>query len=62
MTTFLNVVTCGECGEVFGHKLNAETLTCPYCEFQADICDFPDLYYFPERKDSVFTISANNHD
>lgn len=40
-----NVVTCGECGDVFLHDSDQEELVCPYCEFTGDVCDFPDLFY-----------------
>jgi hypothetical protein len=39
----INFVTCGKCGEVFGHILGVNKLCCPYCEFKEDICHFPDL-------------------
>lgn len=42
--TTLNIVTCGSCGDVFGHKLGVDKLTCPYCKYKDDICSFPDLY------------------
>jgi len=48
---YLNVVTCGSCGEPFAHKPQYEQkpypwssdLTCPYCKFTSDPCDFPDI-------------------
>ena len=53
----LNIVTCGICGKVFGHKLNhEEELTCPYCSTKSDICDFPDYFYPPEYKNSIINI------
>ncbi len=39
----LNVVTCGQCGQIFAHMLNKTELHCPYRYHQGDICDFPDL-------------------
>ncbi len=51
----LNVVTCGHCGEAFAHKLRVDELTCPYCKYTSDICDFPDLAYSPDSKDSLIT-------
>lgn len=54
----LNIVTCGECGDVFAHKEGVETLTCPYCEYNDDICQFPDLLYPPDHKDSLITIKV----
>ena len=52
----LNIVTCGNCGELFGHKLECEELTCPYCKFESEVCDFPDLFYPPEHNDSLINI------
>lgn len=40
-----NVVNCGDCGDVFLHKIEVDELTCPYCEYTSDICDFPDFIY-----------------
>lgn len=48
----LNIVTCGSCGKAFAHELDVEMLSCPYCRFVSDICDFPDLYYPPEKNNS----------
>ena len=39
----INIVTCGTCGEVFLHRVGEQELTCPYCMYQSDPCDFPDL-------------------
>ena len=58
-TITLNVVTCGNCGEPFGHKLGCKELSCPYCRFEDDISSFPDLWY-PDgdvQKDSYITIT-----
>lgn len=41
----LNIVTCGNCGEPFVTYLNEEEHTCPYCGFQSEPCDFPDLFH-----------------
>lgn len=41
----VNIVTCGNCGAVFLHKLREEELQCPYCEFKSEPCDFPDYLY-----------------
>lgn len=42
----LNLVTCGQCGEPFAHKLprDSDELHCPYCDFKDDICHFPDIF------------------
>lgn len=55
-TLALNVVTCGRCGRAFGHELNVEELTCPYCRLNDDISSFPDFLYPPEHKDSIVRI------
>ena len=41
----INIVTCGNCGEVVLHRLTDEAILCPHCEFISDPCDFPDLNY-----------------
>lgn len=41
----LNLVNCGDCGCIFLHNVNAEELTCPYCKFTSEPCDFPDFIY-----------------
>lgn len=41
----VNIVTCGNCGDVFLHECGKEELECPYCDFEGDIGDFPDLFY-----------------
>jgi formylmethanofuran dehydrogenase subunit E len=40
-----NIVTCGNCGEPFIHRTGVDELECPYCDYQEDICCFPDLIY-----------------
>ena len=40
----VNTVTCGSCGEVFFHEVDEEELICPHCDYEGEICDFPDLY------------------
>ncbi len=54
-TLVLNVVTCGDCGEPFAHKLGVTELHCPYCKFQDDISSFPDMWY--EDEDSIVIIN-----
>jgi rubrerythrin len=41
----VNIVTCGNCGDVVLHKINDEEITCPYCSYTSEPCDFPDLFY-----------------
>lgn len=43
----INIVTCGDCGEVFMHEINNNEveLTCPNCGLTDDASSFPDLYY-----------------
>lgn len=52
----LNVVNCGSCGEVFGHKTGVEVLTCPYCKMTDDISSFPD-YFAPELESSIISLT-----
>ena len=40
----INLVTCGDCGEVLLHKVSDKNeITCHYCNFKSEDCDFPDL-------------------
>ncbi len=39
----INLVTCGNCGNVLLHKLSDIKITCHYCEFTSEPCDFPDV-------------------
>lgn len=41
----INIVTCGNCGSTLLHRIEVETLECPDCEFESELCDFPDLNY-----------------
>lgn len=41
----INIVTCGNCGDVLFHEITDEVVTCPYCKFEGDPCDFPDFNY-----------------
>jgi len=41
----VNIVTCGDCGDVLLTDAYAEEIECPHCGFTADQCDFPDLFY-----------------
>ena len=40
----VNIVTCGMCGDVMLHDPDDVELTCPYCDFVGEPCDFPDLF------------------
>jgi hypothetical protein len=46
----INIVSCGNCGDVFLHRVSKEELTCPYCFFHSEVCDFPDLFHQPTVK------------
>lgn len=45
----INIVNCGNCGEILLHRTtciqDAEDITCPYCDFESEPCDFPDFLY-----------------
>lgn len=50
----MNIVNCGSCGSTLLHRivpLTVDTavedyyITCPYCNFHSDPCDFPDFLY-----------------
>lgn len=50
----INIVNCGNCGSVLLHKIVPLTtwtptedydITCPYCDFESEPCDFPDFLY-----------------
>lgn len=41
--TNINIVTCGNCGNVVLHKLNATEIECTNCGYKSEPCDFPDL-------------------
>ena len=43
--TNINIVTCGSCGAVNLHELDAEDIECTYCDLKSDPCDFPDFLY-----------------
>ncbi len=57
MSIELNIVTCGNCGKVFGHEVEHEgDLTCPYCSMHEDISVFPDLFHSPNYTDSIIEV------
>ena len=41
----VNIVSCGNCGSVFLHRVNNIELCCPDCKYKSEPCDFPDLIY-----------------
>ena len=43
--TGINIVTCGNCGHIFLHRLDDNLLTCPHCLRINEPCDCPDLFY-----------------
>ncbi len=41
----INIVTCGNCGDVVLHKIKHKgDIHCPHCLFASERCDFPDFY------------------
>jgi len=40
----VNIVNCGNCGDVLLHELNATKIDCCHCGFSSEPCDFPDFY------------------
>ena len=43
--TGINIVCCGDCGQVLLHKITDEEIECHECGFKSEPCDFPDLNY-----------------
>tara|TARA_B100002019_G_scaffold135160_1_gene116434 strand:- start:247 stop:486 length:240 start_codon:yes stop_codon:yes gene_type:complete len=43
----VHLVDCGNCGSVMIHELSDEPqdITCPFCGFTSECCDFPDHFY-----------------
>jgi len=41
----INVVTCGNCGTVILHRIECSELKCFDCGYEADMSDFPDLFF-----------------
>jgi DNA-directed RNA polymerase subunit RPC12/RpoP len=50
----INIVNCGNCGSVLLHRITPLAMdtpiedydiTCPYCGFTSEPCDFPDFLY-----------------
>jgi|TARA_X000000368_G_C22872946_1_gene641765 predicted RNA-binding Zn-ribbon protein involved in translation (DUF1610 family) len=49
--TGINIVTCGNCGDVLLHNINdldsegtSNDIVCPSCGWESESCDFPDLF------------------
>ena len=42
--TGINMVTCGDCGEVNIHRVDEEDITCASCGTTSEPCDFPDFF------------------
>ena len=40
----INIVTCGNCGSVNLHRVDAEEISCVDCGFESEPCEFPDLF------------------
>lgn len=40
----VNLVTCGDCGDVIFCNTDDEEITCA-CGFSSEPCDFPDFWY-----------------
>ncbi len=53
--SYVNVVTCGTCGDVFLHERHETELKCPHCDAEHDPSDCPDLFYegWDDFKDTV---------
>ena len=41
----INIVTCGQCGDVMLHDLDDTMVQCPYCNFTDEPNAFPDLFH-----------------
>jgi LSD1 subclass zinc finger protein len=41
----VNIVTCGNCGNVLLHDTSAEEIVCASCHSDMDVSDCPDLWY-----------------
>jgi predicted RNA-binding Zn-ribbon protein involved in translation (DUF1610 family) len=47
VATGINIVTCGDCGQVMLHRIEEVEITCTECGFTSEMCDFPDLNFEP---------------
>ena len=50
----INIVTCGNCGTAFLHKLDDLELTCFDCKTSSEPCDHPDLFYTGMEDSKIF--------
>jgi hypothetical protein len=41
----INIVTCGNCGEVLLHDIMDNEIECAHCKHTLEVCDCPDLWY-----------------
>lgn len=62
-TSGINIVNCGNCGSVLLHRivpLDMDTsrenydITCPYCDYTSEPCEFPDFLYSGMENSAVF--------
>lgn len=56
----INLVTCGHCGSTLLHEINLEDIKCPFCDFEGEPCDFPDLFYTDFEKSAVYQESIED--
>ena len=50
----INIVTCGNCGTAFLHKLDDLELTCFDCKHSSEPCDHPDLFYTGMENSKIY--------
>ncbi len=50
----VNIVTCGNCGSVVLHELNAIKIDCPYCNVKMNVCDCPDYLYSGMENNKIY--------
>jgi len=43
----IHIVTCGNCGKVLLHEATEGEITCEFCDYIGEPCDFPDLHSQP---------------
>lgn len=51
--TWINIVTCGNCGDVLLHELKEEYIQC-ICGVKIDVSDCPDLYYLGTENNEIY--------
>lgn len=57
----INIVTCGNCGTAFLHKLDDLELTCFDCKTSSEPCDHPDLFYCGMENSKIFEEEVINN-